>query len=257
LRKIPEIKAAFNKSDVKTIESVEDIVYSILMSKNPELVRKNFDMMLKEGIPEKRKYCTPLQALEWYYVDNEPEKDNLLEYRQLNLERFIMRVWRTTSTSENFTSDRWKNFDEVTDRLNSPDLVSIYMMNNFKYKTDIEVYGAVNYWASAMEMFKIKAGDCEDHAVFATYCLAKNGYPAQGLCIIWEGPGFRGHMTCVYKYPGNPLIYCIDVKGTKHGPFDTYHDVAKFMYMKYPKIGPLESYQPYDIDLLSGKFKPK
>jgi hypothetical protein len=38
---IPKIKAALNKGDAKTIESVEDIVYFISMPKNPELVRKN------------------------------------------------------------------------------------------------------------------------------------------------------------------------------------------------------------------------
>jgi len=35
--------------------------------------------MMFEGIPEKRKYCTPLQTLNWFYLDNEPDITNPLE----------------------------------------------------------------------------------------------------------------------------------------------------------------------------------
>jgi predicted transglutaminase-like cysteine proteinase len=238
LEKLPEVGEALDKNDMSTNESIEDIVYSILLAKNPGLVRKNLDIMLNEGIPYKRKYCTPLQALEWHYVDNEPDKDNPLEKSDFNLRYFIENVWESSRVSNYYHSERWKNFDEVVDRLNSIDLVSIYMKSNIRYKSDIELYGMENYNASALETFMNKGGDCEDHAMFALYSLIKNGYyydnfesyNTNAACILdvqWGKigkPVALGHAVCLYKLDN--LFYYLDNCGYKNGPFHTIEDTV-------------------------------
>jgi hypothetical protein len=253
LMKIPEIKAAFNKSDVKTIESVEDIVYSILMSKNPELVRKNLDMMLKEGIPEKRKYCTPLQALEWHYVDNEPEKDNPLENQYFDLIGFITSVWRHTSTSKDFKSDKWKNFDEVVDRLNSPDLVSLLMRSQITYGGTAESATNQYWWKTPEETFKDKHGYCYDQSAFALHCLARNGYSSAKILFVrmgeLGGDSGKGHAVCVYEEGGK--TYTID-NGRIRGPFSAFDEVImsassgrKVFAYKFFYYGSIPYHRPY------------
>jgi len=220
LEKLPEVREALDKSDVKTNESVEDIVYSILMSKNPELIRKNLDRILSEGIMEKRKYCTPLQALEWYYVDREPDRDNPLENPFfINLKDFVTNVWRNSSISSNYKSDRWKNFDEVVDRLNSPDLVSIYTHDNIKYRSE-----SVNEYVPARVVFERGYDDCDGFAIFQSHLLRANGYDAWVVGLSIET--IKGHNVCGYKV--GDKIRVLDVYGEKQGPFNSWEEVNNF-----------------------------
>jgi hypothetical protein len=65
--------------------------------------------------------------------------------------------------------ERMKNGDRGY-LMNSPGPNSSLMENfryiyNLPYATDIELYGEVEYFASAKEFFAFKAGDCEDKAI--------------------------------------------------------------------------------------------
>jgi predicted transglutaminase-like cysteine proteinase len=236
ITKLPDLKVI----DEKDLEAIDDILFLATNPKN----KPAFEAMLKEGIPDKRKYCTPLEALLWIAYDEEFDKDNPLA--KYSLEKLITKAWRYTYISKDFTSDRWKNFDEVVDRLNSPDLVSIYMNYNIRYKTDMELYGMKNYWASALETFKNKAGDCEDHALFATYCMVNAGHEAY---ILISGELRTQRLTqshAVGLYKMNNQFWYLDNCGVKRGPFITIKDaalnicsLARFSF---------EGYELYDIN---------
>ena len=130
--------------------------------------KEAFLQMKDEGIPDKRKYCSPLEALTWEAYDNK-NLDDLL--RQSSLEKLIKDAWTNTSESGNYESERWKNFDEVVDRLNFPEGTYWFTENYFRY-----VLHDPNIWFTAREFFDKKEGAGIDYATFITYCLLKNGY---------------------------------------------------------------------------------
>jgi len=123
LQLLPELE----ETDMKDEEAIEDIVCLAL---NPEC-RSSFESMLTVGIKGERKYCTPLQALLWIAYDREFDKYNpLIDFL---LKKLIDDAWKNTTTSQNYTSDRWESFDEVVDRLNSPLLIQRFHTDNFAY----------------------------------------------------------------------------------------------------------------------------
>jgi len=207
LRKVPEVKSALEKADVAVIESVEDIVYSILSSQS-SIPARNLKTMLDEGIKEKRKYCTPLQALVWHHVENEPSRTNPLEDSTFTVRDFTASVWKASSTSNNYQSDRWKDFDEVIDRLNSPFLVAKYMDDQFIYDAPKVVFDP-DRTVAAKQTFAKKVGACHDMANFAAYCLIRNGYEAyilRGGQKNWQKKEVQGnvitsrsHSVALYK----------------------------------------------------------
>jgi len=234
LRKIPEVQSALARTDVTVVESIEDIVHSILLSKNPG-VPKNLSLMLSEGIPEKRKHCVPLQALEWFYVDKEPNDDNPLEAHTFEVRSFVETIWRHSSTSDVYNSSRWKDFDEVVDRLNSPSLVRIYAWDNIGYAWQSPgVPEARRFLQSPLETFKRRLGNCGDQARFIAYCLHRAHYNANYCRVDWDS---RAHAVCVY-YDKNGLLYFLDntytISGSKHmalqGPFESIKEICE----RYP-----------------------
>jgi hypothetical protein len=124
------------------------------------------------GIPDKRKYCSPLEGLLWIAYDKEFDKPTNNPLEGYSLEKLIYQAWKNTGTSRSYKSDRWKNFDEVVARLNSPYLAYWYLKDNISYEFDF----GTGSWATAKELFDRKIGDCEDYATFVTYCLLNNGY---------------------------------------------------------------------------------
>lgn len=211
IEKLYTVQLYLKQINIKDVEAAEDILDLV---KNSD-TKGFFDQMFNIGIKDKRKYCSPLEALVWILYDKEP--DAITKYLRDSI-TLTGHAWRDSSTSNYYSSERWQNFDEVVDRLNSPELAALYINANIRYIADVG-----DHWQSALETFNTKGGDCEDYAALATYCLAKNGYEAYGLSIKTQT---TGHMTCVYRYPGNPLIYCLNNPGIVLGPFDTYDKVA-------------------------------
>jgi len=198
-KKLPD----FKEVDVKDVEAIEDLVYLAGLG-----YKDVFELMLNIGIKDKRKYCTPLQVLSWVVYDEEPEKleDILKNY---TLEKLIEYGWRQSSTSNNYKSERWENFDEVVDRLNSPKLVSLWLGDNTVWSMN-----DISFTKSAKEFFLSKEGACMRHALFATYCLINWGYDAKGLDVVgyrtFPGTWVTGHTVCFYKNPTDGFYYTID-----------------------------------------------
>jgi hypothetical protein len=249
LLKLPDLK----EIDDKDNEAIEDIAYLAL---NAEY-RLVFELILNEGIEDQREYCTPLEALLWIAYDREFDGFNPLN--NYSLTNLINYAWGNTTTSNNFTSGRWLNFTEVTDRLNSPELIAIYMQNNFSYSyTKGEAEGV----KSAEQIFEDKKGACYDHALFAAYCLKKNGYDnAWGAKVTFDRivqGYYTGHIGCIYQDPKDSLYYCMDfgTKGyTVYGPYSSIEEAAQ----RNCEVGSmggagLASYSLHDIDLETGKY---
>jgi predicted transglutaminase-like cysteine proteinase len=235
LFKLPDLK----EIDERDEEALEDIAYLALNTK----YRAAFEAMLNEGIKDKRKYCTPLEALLWIAYDREFDGYNPLRNYSLSVLRYD--AWENTTTSRNYASDRWHDFDEVVDRLNSLELVSLYMQNNFQWISDLTLYGREDYLAGPKETFDKKKGDCEDHARFGVYCLTKNGYKMSSLSLQYETDAVSelyvrkrtsdgkldwGHAVTLYKKDNS--FYFIDTgqgqkMGLINGPFNTIEEVAR------------------------------
>lgn len=81
-----------NLPDLSTIEKqdVEALEDILILAADPKYKRQ-FESMLEEGIPEKRKFCTPLEALLWIAYDKEFDKpsNNPLESFSLGLHCFV------------------------------------------------------------------------------------------------------------------------------------------------------------------------
>lgn len=251
IRKLPDL-AIIDGNDVESIKSIFGL-YADSRYKDA------FNTMFKEGIPEKRKYCTSLQALLWECYDNR-DVSGLLE--NFSIEKFINDAWKNTTTSGNYKSDKWGNFDEVVDRLNFPVAAYIYLKDNIKYQFDT----GPGSWLTAKELFDRKIGDCEDYATFTTYSLLRNGYKdglrnnetnvAFSVDVGWLKPGMNkdslkniryenlspvqiynkncevftgGHIVPVVKTEGK--IYCFDSTDvfTDRGPFNSIEDLADKM----------------------------
>ena len=54
--------------------------------------------------------------------------------------------------------------------------------NQWPYKTDMELYGVEDYWATPREFIE-KSGDCEDYAITKYYALRELGVPEEFLRV--------------------------------------------------------------------------
>ncbi|MBA7602710.1 hypothetical protein ES703_09806 [subsurface metagenome] len=271
LRKLPD----FKETSIKNLEAVEDV---LSLASNPER-RTFFEAVLSEGVKDSRKYCTPLQALVWAVYDMElPEEMELAEhaesakqlrkagasYRDIveelgvtydqaarlaegdlvsSLARF---AWVNSSTSQNYQSDRWKDFDEVVDRLNSPNMISIYILDNIPYSRERHDY-AIHITPEVV--FEKKFAVCTSFSRFALHCLIRNGYTYNDFdkypdkaAVVLEARNKQAksssqsgvHVTCLYVENGK--FYLIDNRGMLKnqslikGPYNTIEEAADATY---------------------------
>jgi len=275
LAKLPELKTTIS---IKKMESLKNIL--TLYEIDPLAFNSAFDKMYKEGIPEIRKFCTPLQALFWLSGKVQFSKQNnpLLNY---DLESLLDEAWGvqgivlpeedvkkiltepvyvgdkkeirsvlsklSTDSSvfrnESFLDDirvNWSNFEEVTDRLNSPRLIFKYIKPNLYYPNTLRYTSGTEspYKRSPEQTFKLKTGNCGIQALFVDYCLKKAGYETAVIrydCTL----GFCGpqrelmsytnptpyHWTVAYKEGG--VIYELDAgRHYMGGPYKAYSEIA-------------------------------
>ena len=224
--------------DEKDIEAAEDM---LMLASDPEY-EDAFELMLSEGVPDTRKYCSPLEALLWIAYDeefNNPADNPLNHY---SVDKLIKDSWRNTTVSQRYSTKRWQDFEEVVDRLNSPQLTATYCIDNFpydwtKWNAFIATGRGQGIW-SPLKTFTEKKGACMDQSTFVSYCLSHGGYSNynfiankdNGSCLFSAGTRDNPliHFTCLYTEGGN--IYVIDVgtflvRGIK-GPCNTLEEAA-------------------------------
>jgi hypothetical protein len=252
IQKIPEVKAGIKSGSIEDLEAVEDLVYGAIQA-NPEGARL-LQEALDEGIPAKRKYCAPLQALLWCAYDYEfnelldiDELSTLTNYSyDIPVDALVGWAWTSTTASENYRSDKWKKFSDVVDRLSSPRLLCLYMSKKFTY-----YYPKPYREQTAEETFATKRGDCGNQSRFAQYCLFRNGYEAYWLYIQWRPDG-SGHVCCLYRdkdgkwyFHDNTLTTALGI----FGPFPTVKEAEGEFLAHCRRLEYFESYRTYVLDI--------
>lgn len=256
LQKLPD----FEQVDVEDVEALEDILE---LAQNGSFFGESFDSVLAVGIKDERQYCSPLEALVWLCYDYENEFLNTQpweeEYQWAGVppahRSWTWYAWVESSTSNNYQSERWQNFDEVVSRLNAPKLFGLYMQDNLAYSY---TYGEPEGVKSAEQVFNDKSGACYDIALFGGYCLKTNGYDTpQGLKVTFKRlylGYYTGHIVCIYQDPKDTLYYTIDF-GSKggwiFGPFESIEEAAEHSCWGQG----LKNYSLHDINLQTGKYE--
>lgn len=97
----------------------------------------------------------------------------------------------------------------VADLTSRDEAVRVAAVNDFfnrrvQYRSDMEVWGLVDYWASPLEMLSRSAGDCEDFAIAKYFTLVSTGISHKKLRLVYVRARFGGlvqpHMVLAY-YP--------------------------------------------------------
>jgi hypothetical protein len=185
--KLPEIQDGISDIEAKAIELI-----CKLYAEDPDSFDKAFKQMYQVGKPEVRKYCSPLQALYWLALDDKLKQADISDYALTGL---LNKAWYMPGFELDGTG-RWDDFNDVTERLNSPDLVDYYVSRNFSYKK-IRLT-SLNDYKNPYNIFKIKQGECWLYTSFCTNCLKKAGYQAHAITVFHNLRKRPSHVTCEY-----------------------------------------------------------
>jgi len=81
--------------------------------------------------------------------------------------------------------------------------------NQWPYRTDMEVYGVPDYWATPAE-FISKSGDCEDYSITKMYALLDLGHPADQMRLVILKDTIRNLDHAVLAVYLNDNVYILD-----------------------------------------------
>lgn len=78
------------------------------------------------------------------------------------------------------------------------------------YRTDREVYGVTDYWATPIEMLAAAGGDCEDHAIAKLAALKQAGVSENSLRLVVgiDAATGKAHAMAVVELDG--IAYALD-----------------------------------------------
>jgi hypothetical protein len=222
---------------IQAIEVYEDIEALI------PIHEQTLSEILNTGIKDKRAYCSPLEGLLWIAKDRDfGQYYNPL--KNYSLEALLKEAWGKTSTSNNYQSDRWEEFDEVVKRASFPIGVTLYMNKNIRYDSEKleeikKGIGDINYVRKPEEVFEDKQAICSGMSRFALYLLLENGYSYNDFetnennsaCILGardtsRPSGERGHQVCLFVEDSTFHIINADFKANIQGPFNTVESAA-------------------------------
>ncbi len=87
-------------------------------------------------------------------------------------------------------------------------LVNDFYHRRIAFRTDMEVWGQEDYWASPLELLQQGRGDCEDYAIAKYATLLASGVAPQRLQLVYVRARLAGHTTpqphMVLTYHGSP-----------------------------------------------------
>lgn len=187
LLKLHEFQDGISPSEATALEKIID-----LYEASPEQFDKVFKEMYQIGLPEVRKYCSPLQAFFWLLEKGEYQGEKVrLEY---SLQSILVKAWDFAE------GGRWRDYQAVTDRLNAPELVNYYQRARFSYE-----FGRRDE-KNAYYLFKANKGNCSDFTAFSIYCLQKAGYRAWEEHVASPSGRHPYHIVCVFESNGKKYI---------------------------------------------------
>jgi hypothetical protein len=173
--------------------------------------KENLSRLLKDGLPEVRKYSAPLQAI--FGMLEKKADENVLAY---SLKQLLDKAW-------DFSDSRWEDFETVTDRLNAPRLIDYYERKRFVYTLEAEHPGDPRW------LFKTNKGTCVEFTRFSLVCLRKGGYKAAAYSpqTFNEFSGF--HQATLFKGKNGQLYVMDNGRPDKKG----FMKLAKYYYVTY------------------------
>jgi predicted transglutaminase-like cysteine proteinase len=90
------------------------------------------------------------------------------------------------------------------------DAVNQFFNRRIQFRSDQEVWGQADYWASPIELLEKGQGDCEDYVIAKYFSLLALGMPTAKLRLVYvraqlggEGGAVQAHMVLAY-YPTPP-----------------------------------------------------
>jgi predicted transglutaminase-like cysteine proteinase len=193
-----------------------------IMEKAGAEEKANLNNLLNVGKLEFRPYSTPLQSIIWLLETDSPQKKverssrywaaqawtpNSFKEESEEPEMPILRhslEWLLDHAWDFSDKAKWGNFDEVTDRLNTPELVNYYEQAEFTYE---KKYQGSNGFP--LLIFKWGKGDCRDYTAFSVYCLTKGGYSAQAIKVV--SPNVDPfHVVCEFQLEKGGTKFVMD-----------------------------------------------
>jgi len=119
LGRLPELQDGISETEIYALKKIVEM-YNLDQAN----FENAFNKMYKIGLPEFRKYCSPLQALFWLAEDNE-----LISYNDLTsdywLEKLLRKAWKSDPLSYRLISDR--QIKEVIDGIQNEDIKRQYL----------------------------------------------------------------------------------------------------------------------------------
>ena len=111
LGKLPEIQDGISENDSVVLQKIVG-----LYNANPIFFKKAFEEMYQTGLPEVRKYCSPLQALFWTIEDGNMNvaKDIIHNY---SLDLLLASAWNFQSRPIPFSDEQ---ISAIIENINDP-----------------------------------------------------------------------------------------------------------------------------------------
>ena len=222
LGKIPEIHDGISERDAIALERI-----CVFYRENQKSFDSAFKRMYDVGYPNFRKFCSPLQALYWLAMDDNLKQMDISKYTLIGL---LSKAWYKF---EYDGTDRWDDFSDVTDRLNSPQLVDYYESRNFNYKL-VRLRSSQDY-KNPRYIFRSKQGACWLYTAFSVYCLKKAGYQAYAITVYHGNTPRPNHVACTFT-DKNGKAYILDNTLTAYSRGPGLYEKTAYLNI-YPYYG--------------------
>ena len=188
LGKLPELQNGISNTDAMALSRI-----CLVYNQNQKDFNLAFERMYDVGYPDVRKFCTPLQALYWISLEDKLGKIDISNYTLITL---LNKAWYKSGFELDGTG-QWDDFGDVTERLNSPQLVDYYESRNFNYKR-IKLRSLEEY-KNPYHIFRMKHGECWLYTAFSVHCLRKAGYQALAITVYHGKSRYPNHVTCAFN----------------------------------------------------------
>jgi hypothetical protein len=164
--KLPEFQGEIGQNQILALTRFTNLVANASPAEKADLT----DLM-KIGLPDFRRYCTPLQAIFWLLEKKQyNSEENLLHsswlFKRMYIDDLLSRAWDFSEI------ERWDDYNTVVERLNAPELVNYYEKRRFSYTFRADHVG------NSLALFKKNSGQCADATDFTVDCLRRGGYKA-------------------------------------------------------------------------------
>ena len=138
------------------------------------------------------------------------EKNKVQEWLVRDYEKFphIFTSKALKMIENSLTGHRWADFNIVTNRLNSPELIDYYERKRFRYHYET---GHGGDFQEVKYVFKHNKGHCLQISAFTEYCLKKAGYRARIFIIVHPDPRYSSplgsyHRVCLFEVDGRKYV---------------------------------------------------